>query len=75
MAKAGNVDKRIALWKAKKGYTHSTRICECLSYDDATRLEREKARRTECDYSAGGRRDEDRDWCVYHLWTQRRLRL
>lgn len=69
MAKAENVDKRIAHWKETEGYTHSRRLHKGLSYDDATKREHEEAEKKECVYSAGGQRDEDHDWCVYHLWT------
>ena len=68
MAKADNVDERIAYWKRTEGYTHSRILHSGLSYDGATRLEREEAQRRSCRSNPGGQRDSERDWCVYHLW-------
>lgn len=67
MAKMRNVPERIYYWQATEGYTNSELLHQGLTYDDATRLEREEAKKRGCLSNSGGGRDYARDWCVYHL--------
>ena len=68
MAKQDNVQERIDHWKNKEGHTHSKILHENKSYDRATELEKEEAEDRGCRYYGGGRRDNDYDWSVYHVW-------
>ena len=68
MAKKANVQARIDHWKQKEGHTHSRILHEGLTYDQATRKEREEGEAKSCTYKSGGECDSDHDWSVYHVW-------
>ena len=68
MAKAANVQERIAYWKAAEGHTSSRILHQNKTYGQATELERQEAQARGCVYHAGGEKDYARDWCVYHVW-------
>ena len=68
MAKKANARGRIDHWKKKEGHTDDEILHENKSYDEATELEKEEAEARGCVYHAGGDRDNDDDWCVYHVW-------
>ena len=71
MAKRANVQERIDHWKRVEGHTHSRILHENKSYDEATRLESSEAQSGGCRSSAGGPRDNARDWSVYKVWGGR----
>ena len=68
MAKWRNLSERILYWQATEGYTKSEILHQGLTYETATRLEREEAQKRGCLSNPGGKRDYALDWCVYHLW-------
>ena len=69
MAKAANVQERIEHWKKKEGCTKDEILHRRKTYDEATELEEYEATIRDCKNKAGGIRDDDRDWCVYHVYN------
>ena len=68
MAKAANVHARISQWMQQEGHTQWRILYTGLTYQGATRKEREAAEYHGCAYGSGGPSDTDYDWCVYQVW-------
>ena len=69
MAKAANVQDRIKHWKKEEGYTKDEILHRRKTYNEATELEEDEAAIRGCKNKAGGVKDKDRDWCVYHVYN------
>lgn len=59
---------RMQYWKEEEGYTDGEILHSNLTYDEATKLEREEAQSRGCKYGEGGERKEGNVWSVYHVW-------
>ena len=58
---------RIAHWKREEGCTAGAVIHRNLTYDEATRLEREEAAARGCRQGEGGARISGPVWSVYYM--------
>ena len=60
-------EERIAYWKREEKCNFGKVLKRNLTYDEATKLEREEAKAKGCRQSDGGPRVSGRVWSVYYL--------
>lgn len=61
-------NERIEHWMEEEGHTNSEILHFGLTYDEATILESEEAKKRGCRQSPGGKYVEGAYWSVYHVW-------
>lgn len=59
--------ERIEYWKKQEGCTSGTVLKSGLTYDQASALEQQEAKRLGCRQSGGGPRVSEDGWSVYYM--------